>query len=855
MSKNNPMQQLYKLWPLFVFMCFALPSFAQMEDPLHLETQSVKTGADTYDLIFTVNIDPGWSTYSQKEAGDMGPLPTMISYDTEGGHFELLDEKAEECGQLEEKMDPVFEMKLAKFHDLAVFIQSLKVSDAAKPISGYITMMACDDSKCLPPTDYEFSIDLSNSIEKTSYDKDKVCQGKEIGAIDEGGMGNLAQNKPQSEFQEPLKWRFSLSGGTDNDTFYLNASTRIQDGWKIYGRHDHGFDGPIFTMMYFDTVINASLAGEVIIQSEHKKIGYDPFFELDSLTKIEKSATYIQKVVSPSKDGIIKGFVEYQTCDSTQCLPPTSVPFTFNLKKMVGYNPEGETQYDFETKGEGTPEYAELDYELAKSSCVERESEDEDEGQSFFWIFIGGFLGGFVALLTPCVFPMIPLTVSFFTKSSDDRSSGFRNAIVYGLSIIVIYVLLGLLVTSIFGADALNLLSTNAWFNIFFFLLFVVFALSFFGLFEITLPSSWSNSADKAADRGGLIGIFFMAFTLSLVSFSCTGPIIGTLLVETATGGGPVIFGSVPAGPLVGMLGFSVALALPFALFAAFPSWLNSLPQSGSWMNSVKVLLGFAEIALALKFLSVADLTMGWKILPYELFVGLWLLCALGIALYFFGFLKFPLDYSKPKLTRGRGIVGIIAILLAAYIGTGFTYSERNKTFVTPAMLSGLAPPAGHSYIFPNECPLNLNCFKDFNKGKAYAQEVNKPILLDFTGHGCVNCRKMEDRVWGEEGVYELINEKYVLISLYVDERTALDEPYKSKFDGKLNTSIGNKWADFQAIHFGRNSQPYYVLMSPEGKILNQPIAYTPDVDKYRSFLQCGIERYNELCGNCLTKR
>lgn len=853
-SNILPMQQLYKSLFSLILLCLTFSSIAQIEDPLQLEAQSIKTGEQAYDLIFTVSIEPGWSTYSQNVEGDMGPFPTTFVF--ENDEIELIEEKSKECGKLEKKMDPFFQMEVAKFHDLAVFIKSVKVPEGMETVSGFVTMMVCDDTKCLPPTDHDFTIDLSQSIDKPDYDREKICRGESIGALDmESGMEDIGGIEGPSDFQDPVKWDFSIE--KDENVYTLKATANIQEGWKIYGPHKYEIgEGPFSTTFYFDTLGNASLLGKPKIISEYETIAYDPYFDKDSLSTIKKKAEFIQKVTFNGGDNVIEGFMEYQSCDSIQCLPPTDVPFVFHLGKMQAFNPEGETKYDLETKGEGTPEYAELDYEMAQSSCIEREGDSEEEGdKSFLWIFIGGFLGGFIALLTPCVFPMIPLTVSFFTKSSKDRASGIRNALIYGFSIIVIYVLLGLLVTSIFGADALNLLSTNAWFNIFFFLLFVIFALSFFGLFEITLPSSWTNKADKAADRGGLIGIFFMAFTLSLVSFSCTGPIIGTLLVETATGGGPVIFGSVPAGPLVGMLGFSVALALPFALFAAFPSWLNSLPQSGGWMNSVKVLLGFAEIALALKFLSIADLTMGWKIMPYELFVALWMLCALGIAFYFFSLIKFPLDYKKPNLSKARSIMGVSAILLAAYFASGFTFSERNQTFVTPALLSGLAPPAGHSYIFPNECPLNLHCFKDFEKGMDFAREVNKPILLDFTGHGCVNCRKMEDRVWGQESVYELISEKYVLISLYVDERKQLEEPYVSQFDNKMNTTVGNKWADFQAIHFGRNSQPYYVLMSPEGVILNEPIAYTPDVEKYQAFLECGINRYNEICGNCLTSR
>jgi thiol:disulfide interchange protein len=338
-----------------------------------------------------------------------------------------------------------------------------------------------------------------------------------------------------------------------------------------------------------------------------------------------------------------------------------------------------------------------------------------------------------------------------------------------------------------------------------------------------------------------------MAFTLSLVSFSCTGPIIGTLLVETAVGNTTTILGRIPLNPLIGMFGFSLALALPFALFAAFPGWLNTLPRSGNWMNTIKVTLGFAEIALALKFFSIADLTMGWKILPYEVFVFLWILCALGLGAYYLGIFKFPHEAPVKGISNLRKVWGLLMIALAIYFATGFRYSEKSGSFVTPNLLSGLAPPAGHSYIYPIKCPLNLNCFKDYYEGIEHARKVGKPVMIDFTGHGCVNCRRMEDQVWGKPEIYDLLNDRYVIISLYVDERKALDEPYTSAFDERIKRTVGNKWADFQAIHFNRNSQPYYVLSTADGQILNEPVAYTPDVNEYRKFLECGLKRYEAL--------
>ena len=550
------------------------------------------------------------------------------------------------------------------------------------------------------------------------------------------------------------------------------------------------------------------------------------------------------------------------TCDDERCLPPEEVAFRFApatgaaealdfaaYAALAGDAPGGD--------GGGNAPPADLnaayaiDRDLDDATCgIAQREVAVDAGDGLLAIFLLGAGGGLLALLTPCVFPMIPLTVSFFTAQGTDRARGTRRALGYGASIIAIYVALGLAITAVFGADALNRLSTNAAFNLAFGALFIAFALSFFGFFEITLPSSWANKSDRAADQGGALGIFFMASTLSLVSFSCTGPIIGTLLVETATGGGEALLGRIPVAPLVGMLGFAVALAAPFTLFAAFPAALAGLPKSGGWMNAVKVTLGFAELALALKFLSTADLILGTKFLPYEAFVGAWLLCALGLAAYYLGVLKTPLDrYGARAASPALLGLGALALAFAVHVGLGFRYDDRAETFDTPGLLSGLAPPAGHSYVFPKECPQDLDCFRDFDAGLAHAREVGKPVLVDFTGHGCVNCRKMEDNVWGEEGVYERLRDDYVLVSLYVDEREALDQPFVSDFSGRTLRTVGNRWADFQARYFDRNSQPYYVLMSPDAEVLNQPVPYTPDVDEYAAFLECGLRQFAKLRG------
>lgn len=865
-------------------------SFGQIKQPVKWNMSEKQVSADEFDLIFTANMDPEWKIYSQFTE-DGGPIPTTFEFDA-GDHYTKVGDTKEE-GKKKEGPDPLFDnIVVIKFMESpVVFTQRVKVKDFSKPVTGYLTFMTCDDESCLPPTDVDFSFSLKPKAAEKTAEVDETAannessKGEELTeeekqvvkeAIAEQTEATVPEEQKTkvdaiepvtteivppssidnidtgggSEIEDPVQWSFSSKEVGDGE-YDLVFVADLAPHWKLYSQHTDD-DGPVPTTFEFTADNNYEKVGETKEEGK-KKEGPDPLFGGVTVIKfIEGPVTFTQRVKVKDPNQAVKGYLTFMTCDDEKCLPPTDVDFAFNVatgkQEVVSIDSEPViaptiNEGDYEAK---TPNDYTFDKELDESVCSEKETE-EQEATGLWLIFLLGFGGGLVALLTPCVFPMIPLTVTFFTKRSKDRATGIRNAFTYGGSIIVIYVALGLLITSVFGADALNLLSTNAWFNIFFAVLFIVFAISFFGYFEITLPSSWTNKSDQMADKGGLIGIFFMAFTLSLVSFSCTGPIIGTLLVETATGGGPTILGRIPAGPLMGMFGFSVALALPFGLFAAFPSWLNSLPRSGSWMNSVKVTLGFVEIALALKFLSVADLTEGWKILPYELFIAIWVACAVGLALYYFGLIRFPHDSPITKLSNSRKVLGVLSIALAVYFGMGFQYSSQSETFVTPNLLSGLAPPAGHSYIFPKSCPLNINCFKDFEEGMAYAKEQNKPILLDFTGHGCVNCRRMEDQVWGQDGVFDLINDEYVLISLYVDDRKKLKYPYMSTFSDRQMRTVGNKWADFQAIHFNRNSQPYYVLMSEDGKILNKPVAYTPDIEEYKGFLECGLERYEEL--------
>jgi len=834
---------------LILALCFSQVGFAQMLNPVKWSSQYNHLGEDDFELVFKASIKKGWAVYSQFLDSDDGPVATTIEYNNMS-HFSLSGKGKEEGGR-KAGFDPIFEMDVVKFEKEYIIRQRIKVKDISKPIEGFLNFMTCDDEQCLPPTDYDFRFELKKSEpEKTETGsiQELPSKDKDNSSVAEMTI-TLPEEFDEDEWEEeegmlsPVKWK-GMVRDLGNGKYELIFEANIDKGWNIYSQYLDGEDGPVPTAFILDDpdglIIQVSEFDE---KATNRVEEYDEFFNMN-LIKIKGKAIFsaILELKSAEK---LSGFIDFMACDATRCLPPVPLFFEidFENSEVLIEGQEDDRLMAGSTKGEGTPVFVDFDYDNANEECGST-SAPEEERTSWFWIFILGFGGGLLAILTPCVFPMIPLTVSYFTKSSKDRASGIRNAVIYGLSIIVIYLILGLLITGIFGADALNLLSTNAWFNILFAVLFIVFAISFFGYFEITLPASWVNSADQASDKGGLIGIFFMAFTLSLVSFSCTGPIIGTLLVETATGGGEVIFGRIPVAPLVGMFGFALALALPFALFAAFPGWLNSLPRSGSWMNSIKVTLGFVEIALALKFLSTADLTMGWKIMPYEAFVFLWVLCALGLAAYYFGLLKFPHDAPLKEISNLRKGFGIAMLALAVYFGSGFRYSEQAGTFATPNLLSGLAPPAGHSYIYPNSCPLNLTCYKDYYEGVAVAKKQNKPVLIDFTGHGCENCRRMEDQVWSQDGIYEILRDDYIVISLYVDERKMLDEPYESAFSGRMMKNIGNKWADFQAIHFNRNSQPYYVLSTSDGRILNKPVAYTPNAEEYKAFLECGLEKY-----------
>ena len=625
---------------------------------------------------------------------------------------------------------------------------------------------------------------------------------------------------------EPVEWSTTVERISDTEAV-LHFTAAIKEKWHLYSLKEFE-DGPLpteFTYVYDS--LRIKLKGEM--QSDPPKIEFDQIFEID-LPFFEKEAKFSQHLtlLDTSVDEI-RGEINYQACDDRVCIFRTE-PFAFSL------NGKAIVQSAIEITEQDKARSAALTLSLKNKALLTNGLVDEGDASPLLNLFLLGFLGGLIALLTPCVFPMIPLTVSFFLKQGTSLRKGIFNALLYGGFIVVIYVLLSLpfhFLDSL-NPEILNSISTNVPLNLLFFGVFVFFAFSFFGFYELTLPSSWGNSTDESANLKGIAGIFFMALTLAIVSFSCTGPILGSLLAGSLTSDGGAM------QLTAGMTGFGVALALPFALFALFPNALTALPKSGGWMTTVKVVLGFFELALALKFLSNADLVSHWGLLKREVFVGIWTLLALALSLYLLGLFRFPHDI-KGKLSKARIGLGALSLVLTAYLFIGLVSKENKLT-----LLSGFPPPAFYSiYASDNECPLGLDCYKDFELGLASARLQNKPILLDFTGWACVNCRKMEENVWSKPAIFRLLNEEVVLISLYIDDKTSLQEKDQFNFqfpNGRIRTinTVGEKWASFQSLNFNSASQPYYVLMDPDGTLLNTPIQYT-DADTYLKWLNDGL--------------
>lgn len=650
----------------------------------------------------------------------------------------------------------------------------------------------------------------------------------------------------QAQIQEPVKFKTELKNVSADEVEIVFSAT-IDNGWHVYST-ELGDGGPISATFNTEKLSGASLVGK--LKPVGKEVSaYDQMFEM-KVRYFEHTAQFVQKLKLTGGNYQIEGFLEYGACNDENCLPPTQVPFNFSGKTAGKASVAEKTDTAATEQAQATEEL--VTEEAVPVDLVEKvtegtvdlwkpvidelkamgETSSAQEDMSWVYIFITGFVGGLLALFTPCVWPIIPMTVSFFLKRSKDKKKGIRDAWTYGASIVVIYVALGLIITGIFGANALNALSTNAIFNIFFCLMLVVFAASFFGAFEITLPSKWSNAVDSKAEKTtGLLSIFLMAFTLSLVSFSCTGPIIGFLLVQVSTTGSVI-------APAIGMLGFAIALALPFTLFALFPSWLKSMPKSGGWMNVIKVTLGFLELAFALKFLSVADLAYGWRILDRETFLALWIVLFALLGFYLLGKIKFPHDDDDTKVSVPRFFMALASLAFAVYMVPGLWGAPLKA-------VSAFAPPMKTQdfNLYNNEVHAQ---FMDYDLGMEYARRQGKPVMLDFTGYGCVNCRKMELAVWTDQKVSDIIRNDYVLITLYVDDKTPLPQPQKIVENGTERTlrTVGDKWSYLQRVKFGANAQPFYVLIDNEGKPLNKSYSYDEDIPKYVEFLQTGLENY-----------
>ncbi len=636
----------------------------------------------------------------------------------------------------------------------------------------------------------------------------------------------------------PIQWKVAVQE-TATDAYTLSFEATLEKGWHLYSQQEVETEEIAPTATEF-TFYNEAKAFELIgATTEPDGIQkYDKVFEME-IKYFEEKVTFTQQIkrLDPSVS-TIKAEVYYGLCDDEKCLAPDITTFDIALSGQVTEDIGDATKLT----GTDTQQSQALN---AGIKGWEQFPKETVKDQSYIKIFILGFLGGLIALLTPCVFPMIPLTVSFFTKGAKNRQKGLVNALLYGFFIFTIYILLSLpfhLLDSL-DPEILNTISTNVVLNVVFFVIFIVFAISFFGYFEITLPASWSTKMDsKATSVGGIVGVFFMALTLALVSFSCTGPILGSLLGGSLSSNGGAMQLS------FGMGGFGLALALPFGLFALFPNWLNSLPKSGGWLNAVKVVLGFIELALAFKFLSNADLVAHWGFLKREIFIGIWIFIGIGLALYLFGKIKFPHDSPLQKLSKSRQGLGILTIAFVIYLLPGLS----NTVFANLKLLSGFPPPLFYS-IYEKEAhgPLGLNAYTDFEAGVAAAKAANKPIMIDFTGWACVNCRKMEEQVWSHPQVMQLLKNKYVLISLYVDDREQLPTEAQFQFLKKSGAvksirTVGDKWATFQTVNFQNNSQPFYVLLDAEMHLLNTTIAYTPDEQVYIDWLEKGLQNFKK---------
>lgn len=801
----------------FALISISIGLSAQILEPVKWSFSQEKLSDDEFELIFKAQIDPTWHLYSQDIP--MTPPATTFTFE-DGKGYELIGSVTEESKVIEE-YDPNFEMVLKFFADEAIFKQKVKLTSGSETtVKGFLEFMCCDDTKCLPPTEVDFNFTLSTGNEaKTS-------------------------GPPIQQILDPVKWDTKIEKSGENIDIYFTAY--IDEGFHLYSV-DVPENGPLPTEFIFEEQNGFKVIGDAIEMTTPIE-EFDDVFELD-IKFFEDEATFKLTIKLTSTDESIPviGEIAYMVCNDVGCVA---------LYEDIELNFNGKT---------GALNQA-VEASETSEEVIIATSDIQGKKAGLWGFFIIAFISGLVAILTPCVFPMIPMTVSFFMKEGESKAKGRGQALLYGFSIILIYTFIGSVLAVIAGPDIANWLSTHWLPNILFFLIFVIFAASFFGMFEITLPSWMVNKSDQAADKGGFLGPIFMAMTLVLVSFSCTGPIVGTILVESA--GGQVL------KPIVGMFGFSLAFALPFTLFAFFPSMLSNLPKSGGWLNSVKVVLGFLELALGLKFLSVADQTYHWGILDREIYIAFWIVIFFLMGMYLLGKIKFAHDSEIPFLSVPRLTLAIITFTFVMYLIpgmfgaplkflSGYLPPQQTHDFDLNAIVrdnvklySGSGgggaevqeiceTPRYHEFL---HLPHGLEGYFDYDQAVACAKEQNKPIFIDFTGHGCVNCREMEANVWSDPKVLKRLREDFIVVALYVDDKTKIpeDEWVTSTYDGKVKKTIGKKYADLQITKFGVNAQPFYVLMGHDGEVLAQPRAYDLDVNAFVDFLETGIKNFRE---------
>lgn len=796
---------------------------AQILEPVKWEFSVHESDdAAAFDVVFHASVDPCWHIYSQFLDDPNGPLPTYFEVNVSEGVEKIGG--VTECEPIVE-YDPNFMMDLKFFEEEVYWVQKVKVPEGvqAAKVTGFLSFMVCDASRCLPPEDIDFDIalvDAKPALDSYCPPLKHLCDGGDAHG------DSFSDGEEGQGLLEPVTWEVQLYDAHDGG-FDLVFQASIDPCWHLYSQFLERLDGPMPTEFRVDWP--EGLAAEGAVKECEPIVQFDPNFDMD-VQMFEEEAYFVQHFTGTADAAaVISGAITFMTCDDTKCIFPPDLEFAVDF---------GDRQLAQAIPNLCPPSQHLCDHGAGTEGTM-TEDDDGAEEEGLAGVFFLGMLLGFAALLTPCVFPMIPMTVSFFTKQSKTRSEGIRNALIYGFFIIFIYTGLGLLLTAVFGVDILNVISTDPFFNLFLFLLLIVFGASFLGAFEIQLPASWANKTDQAADRGGILGIFFMAATLAIVSFSCTGPLVGSALAGAATGSF--------AAPTAVMFGFSLALALPFMLFSAFPGWLNSLPQSGGWLNSVKVVLGLLEIGFAFKFLSNADLVLQLGLLQRELFIAIWVVVALCIAFYLFGWILFPHDSKTERIGVFRFSMGMVFFTLGVYLMPGMWGAPVN-------LISGFPPPmfysewgggghgegSGGGHVEAR--------FTDYEAGMAAAKAEGKPVVLDFTGWACVNCRKMEEQVWPDPTVVDLLQNEVVLVSLYVDERLDLpeSEQREESYGGKTFKikTVGNKWSYMQASQFNTNSQPFYVMLDHEGQAVGEGVGYDPDPQLFVDFLEEGLKRF-----------